>query len=255
MSYASYFQLFFLILTESFWAFLSAEILCCALFVVLCFWRWRLKGLAVYVCLGCVLSNIQVLKILSWSTTGPQFAGGTILFCSIFWAQDVITEFYGQKKAMKVLGLSFFASLMAALLMQFSLHAPAAAFAENKLVQEALAVLFSPAPALFAASILAYVASQALDIMILQTLKNKTGGRLVWLRSGLSSLVATLADHVLFSFLAFQVFTAQPLPLAVWFQTYIVAGYALRILLALFSPLIVYMGYAVAGEKGAESDV
>ena len=203
-------------------------------------WGGRL-GVACYICLGTVVANIQVLKVSDLGSN-VQLAGGTVVFCSLFWAHDWVTEIFGSKKALQTMWLSFAGLLLVMAWMSISRAMPLVDFPENWFVQDAMDRLFGPSFRLFTASLLAYFVSQLMDILIFERLKKATQGRFLWFRSALSSLVATFIDHLLFSWLAFRVLAEVPLPLDLWVSVYVLKGYVLRVILALLSPLVVSLG-------------
>lgn len=199
-----------------------------------------------YVIIGTTVANIQVLKVASFTpffVNHPiHLALGTTVFCSLFWAMDLLTEIVGARKALSVLWLSFVCTALVALWMNLAIAMPPAHFPENLTTHTAMQRLFRPTPILLCSSILAYLASQTLDIVVFAHLKAHTGGRYLGLRSLISSILATFLDHLLFSWLAFRLLPAVPIPFGLWLDAYLLNGYGLRLFLAAFSPVVVYSG-------------
>ena len=223
-----------------------ALIITCALCVagiLVSFTFFGLFGLLAYVVVGTLASNIQVLKIATFFNGKVEVIQGTVVFCSLFWAFDVMVEFFGSAQAYRALLLSFMSSLLMTLWMILTLWmSPSEQSLE---IQGALERIFMPAPALFSASIIAYLCSQGLDIALFSRLKAWTGHRFLWLRGVASTSVGTLIDHLIFSWLAWRLFSPHPVEISLFVRTYLLMGYGFRLLLTFGSPLILYGSYAL----------
>lgn len=190
------------------------------------------QGLVAYILLGTLVSNIQVLKMAVLQTTLQPMVLGTVVFTSLFWAMDVITEHYGVIAARRILYLSLSAPFLTLLWMVLTIAYDPLETPDNLLVQQALETLFLPAPALFCASLIAYFVSQWTDIWIFAALKRATQGRLLGMRAILSTLVSGFLDNAVFSILAWKVFGIQDVDFSRLFWTYIIGAYGIRVLLS-----------------------
>jgi uncharacterized integral membrane protein (TIGR00697 family) len=204
------------------------------------FYHWGYAGVVAFIVVAGVVANIQVLKLATLSET-TEIALGTLIFSSLFWSFDILTEFWGKKKAMQALWISFFITLLVAVWIALTRTYPFQATERGLLVQQALNTLFNPAFSIFAASILAYVTSQLLDISLFSAIKKATQGRLLWLRTTVSTLVSGFLDHCLFTYLAFVVFGTFFVEPSVLLWSYIIGGYVMRLIFCLLSPTILYL--------------
>jgi uncharacterized integral membrane protein (TIGR00697 family) len=205
-------------------------------------------GLYAYVVAAILGANIQVLKAVQFSVYPKPVALGTVMFASTFLATDILAERYGPRAARKAVMLGFAGYLVFTVAMVLTMgFAPLRAeqagddMAWAVANHEHIAALFTPAPALFAAGMIAYLASQLHDVWLFDRLKRAFKGRFLWLRNNISTALSALIDNTLFSLLAWIVFAAEPLPLATVIVVYILGTYWLRLLIAALDTPVIYL--------------
>ncbi len=157
--------------------------------------HWLLALIAVQA----VLMNIFVLKTMDLFTL-EGVTGGNVLYASIFLGTDIICEHLGAKKARQAVWLGFFASLFFIVMSQFIILYVPSAFPESLAMHETLKSIFELAPRIMFASILAYLVSQNLDILIFNRIKKLTNKKHLWLRNNVSTMISQLFDTVIFTF-------------------------------------------------------
>ena len=201
-------------------------------------------GLHVYSVLALLMGNIQVLKGLSLSFWETPIAMGTTIFSATFVISDILTQVFGKKEAFRAVLLGFWATFLVAILMTLALGVrplgvdPSHADYHFDAAHGAMMVLFAPAPRLLAASMLAYVISQALDITLFDWLKRSTPLPLP-MRAAVTTAIAFFVDNTVFSLLAWRLFAPSPVPWESLFYSYIMGTYFVRIgVSVLFLPLI-----------------
>ena len=151
-----------------------------------------------YIAVSIVLMNIFVMKQVN--VFGLEATLGNIMYASLFFATDLLSEHYGHKKAQKAVRLGFFAAIFAGLMVQFSVHyAPS----EFDFAQESFFTLFTLTPRIVVASLFTYLVSTNLDIWIYHLIKHRTGEKMLWLRNNVSTVISQLVDSFLFTYLAF----------------------------------------------------
>lgn len=217
---------------------LLAEFFVCFLFINLFFRVYGKIGLYVYTGLAVIVSNIQVLKLGSFSFVKEPVALGTVLFTSTFFVADILTERYGLKSSKKVIGISFlsmtFVPLVMGLTLSFKGH-------ESHMYDNAIDILFSPIPRLMAASFISYGLCQLVDIHIFQTLKTATKGQFLGMRSLVSLVLSTFLDNILFCTLAWVVLAPQPISWHTLWYSYILGTYIIRLMATgLFAPCLYF---------------
>lgn len=206
-------------------------------------------GLACYLVVAILAANLQVLKVVPFGSIGPV-AEGTIVFASTFLATDILAEHYGRQAAMRTVWLGFASYLLFTLLMLLALGyrpldaATAPAGYDWALPMHGhLAALFTPAPALFVAGMIAYLISQTLDITLFLRIRRWTRERAAWARNILSTALSALVDNAVFSTLAFVVLAEQPIPLRALVFTYILGTWWQRLALALVDTPFFYLSW------------
>jgi len=160
--------------------------------------RMGRKWLIALVAVNVVLMNIFVLKQMN--LFGMAATGGNVLYASVFLATDLLAEHYGKKQAFKAVQVGFFASIVFLIMTQFVLKFSPS---EWDFAQGSFETLFTLSPRIVAASMFTYLISQNLDIFLFHKIKEKTGGRLLWLRNNGSTFVSQFVDSTIFTLLAF----------------------------------------------------
>ncbi len=211
------------------------------------------SGLKVWIAVAVIAANLQVLKVVPFTLFPGPVAEGTVVFASTYLATDLLSEHYGEPEARAGVWLGFSAHLAMTVLMLLALgYRPLSAEEAGEELAWALpfhdhlAAIFSPAPAFFAAGIVAFLSSQMLDIRLFGALRLATRGRHLWLRNTLSTIVSALIDTTIFSVLAFRLFAADPVPWDALVRSYILGAWLQRVLLALLDTPFMYAGGYVA---------
>jgi uncharacterized integral membrane protein (TIGR00697 family) len=161
------------------------------------FGRYGLYGCIVF---SLLLANIQGPKLTM--IFGLQTSMGVILYSSIFFATDLLSEKYGKEEAQRAVMLGFVVSVMLVVLTQISLlfmpsvNPKTADFALN--VHNATVVLFDYTPRFVFGSLIAYLISQNFDVWIYHRIKQATGGKHLWLRNTASTLLSQVIDTLIY---------------------------------------------------------
>ena len=186
---------------ELLWFFTIAADLCMTLMLFRLFGR---DGLYASIILGIVLSNLQGPKLTM--IFGVETSMGVILYSGIYFATDLLNERFGQREAARAVMLGFVCTITAIAAFTISLlYLPStqpdhAGFARD--VHEALVVLTDFTPRFVLGSLAAYLISQQLDVWVYARIRRATAGRLLWLRNNASTMIAQLADTVIYALVA-----------------------------------------------------
>ncbi len=213
-------------------------------------------GVTVFVAVAVLAANLQVLKVVPFVLLPGPVAEGTVVFAATFLATDILTEHYGAAAAREAVWLGFAAHLLMTVLMLLALgYRPLDAEAAGEGLAWALpfhdhlAALFTPAPALFAAGMTSYLASQLLDIRLFLAIRAVTGARALWLRNTASTAASALIDNTLFSTLAFVVFADTPVGWGELWRTYILGTWLVRVGLAVLDTPAMYLAGRLLPER------
>ncbi len=196
-----------------------------------------------YIAVCIVLANIFVTKQIT--LFGIPATGGNVLYGSIFLATDLLAEHFGKREARQAILLGFGAALFYLIMSQFILKFNPSP--DDWGAAEGMATIFDFAPAIVIASLMAYLISQFHDIWAFHWIREKTGGRYLWLRNNGSTWVSQLIDSVVFSILAFLVLpilfpNAEALPFDIVVGI-IISTYFLKILVAAIDTPFIYLSH------------
>ncbi|MCK5283770.1 MAG: queuosine precursor transporter [Nanoarchaeota archaeon] len=173
-------------------------------------------GLYGMIVMSIIISQIQVLKIVE--IFGYVATLGNILYGSIFFATDLLSEFYGKKDAKKAVWLGFFTMVLATLYMQIALIFKPSM---EDFIQPHLMGIFGLVPRIVFASLIAYLISQYHDVWAFHFWKRFTKGKHLWLRNNASTLVSQLIDSVIFTLIAFVGMFEGDVLLQIFITTYL----------------------------------
>jgi len=154
-------------------------------------------GLYALIVASVITANIQVVKTVQ--LFGLVATLGNVLYGSIFFTTDILSEVYGKKAARRGVWLGFIGMALMAIWMQIGLGfiPDMSDFAQGSMV-----TIFGLMPRVAAGSLIAYLVSQHHDIFAFHFWKGKTKGRFLWLRNCASTMVSQAIDSVIFSVIA-----------------------------------------------------
>ncbi|MEM9057001.1 MAG: queuosine precursor transporter [Pseudomonadota bacterium] len=170
------------------------------LFAILCYRLFGRAGLWGVVVFSLLLANVMGPKLTV--VAGLQTSMGVILYSSIFFATDLLSELYGEREAQRAVMLGFATSIALVVMTQLSmLYAPStlpetADFAAS--VHAATVTLFDVTPRFVFGSLFAYLVSQSFDVWVFHRIKAATGGRHLWLRNTASTLLSQIVDTLIY---------------------------------------------------------
>lgn len=161
------------------------------------FGRYGLYGSIVF---SLMLANIQGPKLTM--IFGLQTSMGVVLYSSIFFATDLLSEKYGKDEAQRAVMLGFAINIMLVVFSQMSMmYLPSTDPATAKYsltVHSAIVTLFTYTPRFVFGSLLAYITSQSFDVWVYHRIMAATAGRHLWLRNTGSTLLSQGIDTVIY---------------------------------------------------------
>lgn len=189
-------------------------------------------GLFAWVAISTVLANIQVTKTIE--IIGLTATLGNSLYASTFLATDILNEKYGKKEAKKAVWLGFSSLLIMVLVMQFGIKFIPA---ESDFAQGSLETIFGLIPQIAIGSMVAYLASQHLDVIIFSALRRMfPKDSQFWIRNNGSTLISQLLDTLIFTSIAFW----GVFPFDVWIQIFI-STYVLKFIVSVLDTPFGYL--------------
>ena len=154
-------------------------------------------AVAFVVCL--ITSNLFATKIFSLGW-GVNLPGAVIIFPLSYILNDCLTEVWGYRKARLVIWTAFAANLFVVLAGQLVVWLPAASFWDGG---AHFNYMFSMAPRVAFASLLAFLAGSTMNSLVLSKMKVADQGRRFGFRAILSSVAGELLDSLIFMPIAF----------------------------------------------------
>ena len=207
-------------------------------FAILLFRFFGRQGLYASIVISLLLANLQGPKLTE--IFGLQTSMGVILYSSIYFATDLLSERYGKAEATRAVMIGFTVSVIIIVMISMSLfYLPATDPETASLAQSmhaATATLFSFTPRFVLGSLLAYLISQRFDVWMFHKIKSKTQGRHLWLRNNVSTICSQALDTIIYGIVVwwgvvdFQ--TAMQLALAKYF---------FKVLIAIIDTPFIYM--------------
>jgi queuosine precursor transporter len=146
-------------------------------------------------CIAGVLGNKQV-------ELGPlAVEAGIFGFLLLVVVSSAVAELFGRETANKLVLIGFVPLIVSMLLILIVLSLPASPSMEPERLSGFQLVL-GQSPRLMIGGIIAYGTSQLLNVTIFSALK-RPGGRLLWFRAALASVLSQIVDTLLFITIAF----------------------------------------------------
>ncbi len=235
----------------------AVELMICLVTMAGLLRRFGVAGLYSFIVILLIAGNIQVLKGGQFIWPLHPIALGTMLFGIIAVTFDIITEYYGKSAALKGVQLSFFALAFFTVLMILTVGLrpldPSQLTPDEMSLftnHEHMKALFVPLPGILLASLISYFTSQNVDVILFYLVRRISHQRMLWLRTVLSTSISALIDTALFSFLAWKLFSPNPVTWHTLLVDYIFGTYPLRLLCSFcFSPLIYWARYFLPAQK------
>jgi uncharacterized integral membrane protein (TIGR00697 family) len=205
--------------------------------------RFKTDLLLAFFIASLILANILGTKITT--ILGVRVSVGIFFVPILFLVTDIIAEVHGRTQARNLVlisvGILFFLFLMTWLCISL----PANSEWEN---QEAYELIFGGTLRMIFASLVAFVVSQLHDVWSFHFWKQKTKGKMLWLRNNLSTMVSQLIDTTLFMFIAF--FHLTPKFTTPFIISLIIPYWLFKIVFAIIDTPLCYAGVSwLRGKK------
>jgi uncharacterized integral membrane protein (TIGR00697 family) len=148
------------------------------------------------VCIAGVLGNKQV-------ALGPlAVESGIFAFLLLVVTSSSVAELFGREAANRLVLWGFVPLLVSIGLTEIVLHLPAAKGMQPERLA-AFGTIMGSTFRIWIGGIVAYGTSQMLNVLIFSRLKKSEGGRMLWLRAGIASMLSQIVDTLLFITIAF----------------------------------------------------
>lgn len=144
-----------------------------------------------------VMTNAVSVNLIE---VGPfVFVAGTLLYPATFLLTDVISEVYGERAATRAVWTGFTAQALSVVAVFWLAMWPSL----DPEVDAHWRAVFLPIWRISAASMVAYLVAQLVDVRVFHALKGWTEGRHLWLRNNASTIASQGIDSAIFVIIAF----------------------------------------------------
>lgn len=157
----------------------------------------------------------------------------------VFVTTDLINEYFGEKGVRKLSLITACLIAYCFFLLYFALKIPAVK-GDNLITDAQFNGVFGQSMWIIVGSITAFLVSQLIDVTIFHFVKNKTGDRMIWLRSTGSTVISQLFDSFIVLGIAFWMTGKMTT------DVYIVSaftGYFVKLIIAILLTPLIYLGH------------
>ena len=199
----------------------------------------------VYVILaGIFITNAVVAELIGGKLIyvgSAVMSIGILPWPIVFVTTDLINEYFGEKGVRKLSLIT--ASLIGYcfIMLYFALRIPAANGISTVSDAQFWAV-FGQSQWIIVGSITAFLVSQLIDVTLFHFLKNKTGNKMIWLRSTGSTVVSQLFDSFIVLGIAF--WATGIMTTRVYIQSAF-TGYFMKLIIAVGMTPFIYLGHYI----------
>ncbi len=191
---------------------------------------------------GIFITNAIVAELIGGKLIqiGPFIMSiGIIPWPIVFLTTDLINEYYGRNGVKKLSLITASLIAYAFVVLFFAMIVPAAK-GISAVSDEQFIAVFGQSMWIIVGSIVAFLVSQLIDVSIFWLLRDKTGGKMIWLRSTGSTVISQLIDTFIVLGIAFW------LPGKMSTETFINAaltGYTFKLIIAVVLTPMIYLGH------------
>lgn len=185
-----------------------------------------------------VVSNLIFQKFFYWDFFGLytfEISVGVLPYPITFLITDSISEIYGKKKANQVVTIGIFASVFSLLIIWVANAVPSTSW--SPIGDEIFSDVFGATTIAVAASMMAYLLAQYVDIYVYHFWKKITKGKHLWLRNNFSTFSSQFVDTLAVVFLL-TVFGELEWDL---FGGLLLSGFLFKALIALLDTPFLYL--------------
>ncbi|MCW3072798.1 MAG: putative queuosine precursor transporter [Bacteroidetes bacterium] len=206
------------------------------------------RELVFIVLAGLFITNAVVAELIGSKLIqiGPVFGMGPFIMSIgiipwpvVFLTTDLINEYYGRSGVRKLSLITASLIAYAFIVLLFAINVPAAVGISTVTDDQFFAV-FGQSLWIIVASIIAFLISQLVDVYIFWLLRDKTGGKMIWLRSTGSTIISQLIDTFVVLGIAFWL--PGKMTTAVFLNAAL-TGYTFKLIIAVVLTPMIYVGH------------
>lgn len=206
------------------------------------------KTVLLFILWGFFVTNAMVAEMIGvklidlgagWNPNIFIMSVGIIPWPIVFLTTDILNEFYGKEVVRKLSITTACLIAYAFLVIYCALQIPSFPFAGVQ--DDVFHQVFGQSMWIIVGSIVAFLTAQMVDVLVFWFFRNKTHGKMIWLRATGSTAVSQLIDTFVVLGIAFW------LPGKMTTEQFIKAaltGYSVKLILAILLTPLIYVGHS-----------
>ena len=206
---------------------------------------FKSKKDTVYVILaGIFITNAIVAELIGGKLIhvgSAVMSIGILPWPIVFISTDLINEYFGEKGVRKLSLITACLIAYCFILLYFALQIPAVK-GENLITDAQFNGVFGQSMWIIVGSITAFLVSQLIDVAIFHFVKNRTGNKMIWLRSTGSTVISQLFDSFIVLGIAFWMTGKMTTDV---FILSALTGYFVKLIIAILLTPLIYLGHYI----------
>ncbi|MBL7892376.1 MAG: queuosine precursor transporter [Bacteroidia bacterium] len=204
------------------------------------------KDLVFIILAGIFITNAVVAELIGAKLIelGPFFGMGPFIMSIgiipwpvVFLTTDIINEYYGRSGVRKLSFITAGLIAYAFVILFFAMQVKAAPI-EASVTDANFNAVFGQSMWIIVGSIVAFLTSQFVDVFVFWLLRDKTGGKMIWLRTTGSTIVSQLIDTFVVLGIAFWL--PGKMTTAVFINAAL-TGYSVKLVIAVVLTPVIYL--------------
>ena len=201
----------------------------------------RRKDIVYVILAGIFITNAIVAELTGGKLIdvfGVPMSIGILPWPIVFITTDLINEYFGEKGVKKLSLITAGLIVYTFIILFFAIRIPSTGI--SSVSTEQFTAVFGQSQLIIVGSIAAFLVSQLIDVSIFHFVKNRTGNKMIWLRSTGSTVISQLFDSFIVLGIAFY------LPGIMDTKTYLISGftgYSVKLVIAVLMTPMIYLGH------------
>ena len=159
----------------------------------------------------------------------------------VFLSTDLINEYFGKAGVRRITNIGVI-MIVYTFIIIFMTMIPKAAEGISPVSDESYRQVLSQSMWIIVGSIIAFIVSQIVDVVVFHLFRRRTGGRYLWMRATGSTIVSQLIDSIVILGIAFY------LPGKINLSQYLgfaITNYSYKVLIAILITPLIYLGHGI----------
>jgi len=166
---------------------------------------------------------------------------GVIPWPVVFLSTDLINEYYGKRGVRQITNIAVFLIIYIFIMIYLTMI-PEATDGISPVTDSAYNMVFAQSMWIIIGSIIAFLVSQIVDVMVFHLLRKRTSGKMLWARATGSTAVSQLIDSVIVLGIAFWLPGKITFP---QFLGFAITSYIYKLSVAVLLTPLIYLGHGV----------